>query len=130
MEAGNRGHGRFPRPAAGSQVGFNLSSRHAEREDGETGRLATDLQDIRISSGKEDGGKEQQQQQQHAKVTTEAKSWLAFNYLNKFYFSGHWQEFNFYALFDFAQWHNPQLSSCLKVDLARSPHPKNKISEK
>lgn len=35
-------------------MGFNLSGGHAEREDGEMGRLATDLQDIRISSGKED----------------------------------------------------------------------------
>lgn len=73
---------------------------------------------MRISSRKK--GEKEQQQAAASEVITEAKSWLAFNYLNKFYFSGHWQEFNFYALFDFVQWHNPQLSVSLKVYLAQS----------
>lgn len=77
-----------------------------------------------ISSRKK--GEKEQQQAAASEVITEAKSWLASNYLNKFYFSGHWQEFNFYALFDFVQWHNPQLSVGLKVYLAQSKKNKTK----
>lgn len=124
---GNGGHGRFPVQQRDSQVGFNPSRRPAgqrRRRDGPS--PTTDLWHMRISLRKRVGGVEGGAAAAAAsEVITEAKTWLAFNYLNKFCFSGHWQEFNFYALFDFVQWHNPQLSVSLRVYLAQSKKKKN-----
>lgn len=120
-EAGDRGHGRFPHRQQEARWGSTWAA----------GTLGVKMEGWAASplisktseslQGRKTGEKSSEQ---HLKVTTETKSWLTFNYLNKFYFSGHWREFNFYALFDFALWHNPQLSSSLRVHLAQSKEKK------